>query len=66
MTLYKCGQMGTDCSTCLSLAITKPEYECKYCGGKCMYTEQCKVQATTECPKHTITKVSFKLFLAMF
>uniref|UniRef100_A0A915BHS0 Sema domain-containing protein n=3 Tax=Parascaris univalens TaxID=6257 RepID=A0A915BHS0_PARUN len=38
VTLYKCAQMASECSACLSL---DPKWSCTWCGNSCSFTSHC-------------------------
>ena len=53
--------MGGDCSQCISLSDTKPQYECKWCGDTrgCVFPESpCMEYTVDNCPKPSLSKVS--------
>ncbi|XP_043246790.1 plexin-B-like [Amphibalanus amphitrite] len=58
-TLYKCALLAThqgseDCSLCLT---RDPRYRCKWCGGQCRFSEQCRRTPMTECPRPQIDRI---------
>lgn len=62
VTFYKCEVMGEDCSLCISLGATKPQYNCQWCGGKgCLYKDTCASKFTTSsCPRAELRGVSHR------
>lgn len=60
VTVYKCQEMASDCSQCLSL---DPKWRCVWCDGGCHYHEQCskvpdKPRADALCTQPVILSVS--------
>jgi hypothetical protein len=57
VTLYSCGGLAEgDCSFCRNLELTRPDMNCRWCGGECIYSNQtCSV---SRCPRPSITSVS--------
>ncbi|XP_074646916.1 plexin-B-like isoform X2 [Tubulanus polymorphus] len=56
VTVYKCSQLGSDCSRCTSPEITLPKYNCKWCRNTCQY-QTCPGHSTQDCPGPIITNV---------
>ncbi|XP_014679486.1 PREDICTED: plexin-B-like, partial [Priapulus caudatus] len=57
VTLYKCAELGRDCSRCLTRAR---RYRCAWCGGACTYAAACRDQPHDTCPPPHITDFSPK------
>ncbi|XP_078341905.1 plexin-B-like isoform X5 [Crassostrea virginica] len=56
LTLYSCAEQARkDCSFCKNLELTHPAMNCKWCGGKCVYSQNNCVLAV--CPGPNVTNL---------
>jgi len=62
VTVFKCGVMGPDCSTCQSIqaAPRTSKFGCQWCGDRCQHNSTCdraRLQTTSKCPLPVIESV---------
>ena len=67
VTVYKCSELGRDCSRCVSLPsnVTTAKFNCEWCSTNvCSYNQTCQ-QAADKCDPPSIIKVYYKKKFSM-
>jgi len=62
VTVFKCGVMGPDCSTCQSVQVAPrtSKFGCQWCGDRCQHNSTCdraRLPITSKCPLPVIESV---------
>jgi len=66
VTVFKCGVMGPDCSTCQSVQVAPrtSKFGCEWCGDQCQHNSTCErahLPSSSKCPLPVIESVTRSL-----